>query len=79
MARCEGTTRSGNRCKLDARSDSPFCHLHDQSEKGGGGGANSAQEEAEELGDLLPLILAGAVAAGFILIFKSFGRWIPRF
>jgi len=79
MPRCEGTTRSGNRCKLDARPDSLFCHLHDQSEKSGGGGATSAEEEAAEFGDLIPLVVAGAVVAGFLFLFRSFGRWIPRF
>jgi hypothetical protein len=28
MAQCEGTTRSGERCKLDAQAGSRFCHLH---------------------------------------------------
>jgi uncharacterized protein involved in copper resistance len=28
MAQCEGTTSSGEQCKLEAQEDSRFCHLH---------------------------------------------------
>jgi hypothetical protein len=38
-----------------------------------------AADDAFELEDLLPLIAAGALAAGFFIFMKSIGRWIPRF
>ena len=28
MAQCQGTTKKGDQCKRDARSDSPFCTVH---------------------------------------------------
>lgn len=32
MSQCEGTTKKGDRCKRDARSDSPFCTIHQDQE-----------------------------------------------
>ena len=76
MARCEGTTRDGDRCKREARPDSKFCYLHGDPEE-----EEAAVDEAEalEFEDFLPLIVAGAVTFGFLLVFKSLGRFIPRF
>lgn len=33
MAQCEGTTSSGEQCKLEAQEDSLFCHLHGENEE----------------------------------------------
>ena len=79
MARCEGTTRSGNQCRLDARPDSTFCHLHDTEKADASGGEAEAAFDSVEFGDLVPLLAAGAMAVGLLLFMKSFGRLIPRF
>jgi len=78
MAQCEGTTRSGERCKLDARAGSRFCHLHGAKSEEETPSAGEAAEEAVELGDLVPLLVAGAMAAGLLFFLRSFGKWIPR-
>jgi hypothetical protein len=77
MAQCEGTTRSGDRCKLDAQPGSPFCHLH-QEQEGEAPSGNEPGESTLEWEDVAPLLLAGVLAAGMILFLRSFGRWIPR-
>lgn len=75
MARCEGTTRGGDRCKRDARPDSRFCHAHTpHEEQSGDRGPGTLEWE-----DFLPLLFAGVMAAGFVFLLRSFGRWIPRF
>ncbi len=79
MARCEGTTRSGSRCRLDARPGSPFCHLHLPGEDPGKGAGDGTAYQQVEWDDLLPLLLAGAAAAGLLFLVRSLGRWIPRF
>ena len=78
MAQCEGTTRSGERCKLDAQADSRFCHLHGAKSEDETPGSGEAAEEAVEWGDLVPLLVAGAMAAGVLFFLRSFGKWIPR-
>lgn len=89
MARCAATTKSGERCKLEARPGSRFCHMHQPAEEaeraeeagaenGGAGGDNGAARECEPLGDLIPLLLAGAGAAVLLLVLRSFGKWMPR-
>jgi hypothetical protein len=75
MARCEATTQSGNRCKLEAGEGSRFCHLHEEAEDG----ANRGDHEPLEFDDFLPLILAGAATVAFVVVFKSLGKLIPRF
>lgn len=75
MARCQGTTRDGDQCKREARPDSDFCYLHGEPEEEGA----TESAEALELEDFLPLLLAGAATIGFMLVFKSLGRFIPRF
>ena len=79
MAQCRGTTKSGNRCKLDAPPDSDFCHLHGEAKEKAPPQGGPAAEDAFELEDLVPLIVAGAVAAGVFILMRSVGRWIPRF
>lgn len=32
MSQCEGKTKKGDRCKRDARADSPFCTIHQDQE-----------------------------------------------
>ncbi len=32
MAQCRGSTKKGNRCKRDARGESPFCAIHQDQE-----------------------------------------------
>lgn len=78
MARCEGTTRSGAQCKLDARPGSRFCHLHGGAEEDADTKSTEAGEDTLEWEDLFPLLLAGVAAAGMIFFLRSFGRWIPR-
>jgi hypothetical protein len=79
MARCEGTTKSGDRCKLDARPGSRFCHLHQPEEEGAEGArGEGAGKGADELGDLVPLLLAGAAALGVLLVLRGVGRLFPR-
>ena len=78
MAQCEGTTRSGERCKLDAQPDSRFCHLHGATPEDEAAAGGEAVEEEVEWGDLMPLVVAGAMAAGLLFFLRSFGKWIPR-
>jgi hypothetical protein len=77
MARCEGTTRSGDRCKREARPDSKFCHVHEpvQNETDG----EEAVVEDLELIDLAPILLAGILTAGLVFFLRGLGKWIPRF
>ncbi len=32
MAQCSGSTKKGDRCKRDARGESPFCAIHQDQE-----------------------------------------------
>jgi len=79
MARCEGTTRSGDRCKRDARPDSSFCYVHDPERETGEGDGEETVAEDLELQDLAPILLAGILAAGLVFLLRGFGKWIPRF
>jgi len=81
MARCEGKTRSGDRCKREAREGSKFCYLHGEPVEETATESTESTESAEalEFEDFLPLLLAGAATIGFMLVFKSLGRFIPRF
>lgn len=78
MARCEGTTQSGARCKREARPGSRFCYIHDP--EGEETEATEEETRSEELQfeDFVPLILAGLMTAGMVLLLKSLGKWIPR-
>lgn len=78
MARCEGTTRSGNQCKRDARPDSRFCYVHDPEKEAPAGGADESATEDLEFLDLAPILLAGIMTAGLVFLLKGFGKWIPR-
>jgi len=79
MARCDGTTRSGDQCKRDARPDSRFCYVHDPEKEQTAGAENDAAAEDLEFLDLAPILLAGILAAGLVFLLKGFGKWIPRF
>ncbi|MCJ7627666.1 MAG: hypothetical protein MUO50_04665 [Longimicrobiales bacterium] len=79
MARCDGTTRSGDQCKRDAQPDSKFCYVHDPEKEQADGGDGDATAAELELMDLAPILLAGIMAAGLVFLLKGFGRWIPRF
>jgi len=74
MARCEATTQSGSRCKLEAGEGSRFCHLHEGMEEE----TDESQQEPLEFDDFVPLILAGAATLAFVVVFKSLGKLIPR-
>jgi len=79
MARCKGTTRSGEQCRREARSESRFCYVHEpkEEEQAEQVEAEATAEDGVEMEDLLPLIL-GLIAAGFLLWgMKWFGRWFP--
>jgi hypothetical protein len=79
MARCEGTTRNGDQCKRDARPDSKFCYTHGAAEAESDATVEDEQSEVIlEWEDIKPLILVGAMAAGFFLFMRTVGRWIPR-
>ena len=78
MARCEGTTRSGDQCKRDARPESRFCYVHNPEEAPEPNGENEAAAEEFELLDLAPILLAGALTVGMVLLLKGFGKLIPR-
>ena len=78
MARCEGTTKSGDQCKREARPDSRFCFLHGEEKGPGSGGENDTAAEDLEFLDLAPVLLAGIMAAGLVFLLKGFGKWIPR-
>ena len=78
MARCEGTTRSGDQCKRDAQEDSRFCYVHGpKTEQTAENGGDSAADDMEFI-DLAPILLAGVLAAGFVFLLRGFGKWIPR-
>ena len=77
MARCEGTTRSGDQCKRDARPGSAFCYVHDPETEQTADGGDENVEDLELL-DLAPILLAGIMAAGLMFLLKGFGKWIPR-
>ena len=78
MARCEGTTRDGDRCKRNARPDSRFCYVHDPGLEENSGDGGEAEVEDLEFQDLAPILLAGVLAAGLVFLLKGFGKWIPR-
>jgi hypothetical protein len=78
MARCEGTTRSGDQCKRDARPDSRFCYVHDREKGKADSGKKDAAAEDLEFLDLAPILLSGILAAGLVFLLRGFGRWIPR-
>ena len=79
MAQCEGTTRSGDRCKRDARADSQFCYVHDPERAAEAENGEEAAAEDLDFQDLAPLLLAGVLAAGLVFFLRGFGKWIPRF
>ncbi|MGD2121135.1 MAG: hypothetical protein PVJ76_05295 [Gemmatimonadota bacterium] len=79
MARCEGTTRDGDRCKRNARPGSRYCYVHDPEREEVGENGGDAGTEEMEIQDLAPLLLAGVLAAGLVFLLKGFGKWIPRF
>ena len=60
MARCEGTTKAGARCKRDAVEGSPFCATH-RDRSAGGDGSRTARKGAD-------LILIGAVALALLAL-----------
>lgn len=80
MARCEGKTRKGDRCKRTAQPDSKFCYLHDTEMEAESGDADGGEATAEELEfvDLVPILMAGLLATGVVFLLKGFGKWIPR-
>ena len=78
MARCEGTTRSGDQCKRDAQDESLFCYLHDPEKAQSDAGKGDAAAEDVEFIDLAPILLAGVLTAGFVFLLRGFGRWMPR-
>ena len=79
MARCKGTTRTGDQCKREAQDDSRFCYLHDPDKAQPDVGNGDASAEDVELSDLAPLLLAGVLTAGLVFLLRGFGKWIPRF
>ena len=78
MARCEGTTRGGDRCKREARNDSRFCYAHNPDKDEATADDGDVMADDLELIDLAPILLAGVLTAGLVFLLKGFGRWIPR-
>jgi len=78
MARCDGTTRDGDRCKREARPDSRYCYAHDPEKEGAPGTEGDVASDDLELQDLAPILLAGILTAGLVFLLKGLGRWIPR-
>ena len=74
MTQCEGTTKDGDQCKREAQSDSEFCHMHAPEPETD----TQTCDEPAEWEDFVPLILAGAATVGFVLLFKTIGRFIPK-
>ena len=78
MARCKGSTRTGDQCKRDASPESGYCYVHDpEKAQTGGDDGDTATEDLEFL-DLAPILLAGIMTAGLVFLLKGFGKWIPR-
>jgi len=78
MARCEGKTRNGDRCKREVRGDSKFCYLHDSVEDETPSEATAEEQDTVEWDDVLPVLLAGAATLGFVMLFKTLSRFIPK-
>jgi len=76
MDRCNGTTRSGTRCKRSASEGSPFCAMHaDQARN-----PEEATPSADEARDCDPLeALVALAAAGVVLIAVLTVRRVFRF
>jgi hypothetical protein len=74
MARCQGTTQSGEQCKREAQEGSRFCYAHQPEEEE----YQEDRREELELEDFVPILLAGAATLAFVLAFKSLGRLIPK-
>ena len=65
MAQCQGTTKSGTRCKRDANEGGDYCGFHeDQAEAPNAEGASS-DGSADRSTDL---ILVGAVAVALFAL-----------
>jgi hypothetical protein len=79
MARCEGKNRDGDQCKREVRGDTRFCYVHDPEKDQAAGNEDDVAVEDLELLDLAPILLAGVMAVGVMLLLKGFGKWIPRF
>lgn len=80
MARCQGVTRSGDRCKREAQPDSEFCHLHgaEAAEDASPTADQAAASQPAEWEAYVPLFI-GLIAAGLMVLgLGRLGRWIPR-
>lgn len=80
MARCQGTTQSGDRCKREAQPESEFCHLHatDTEEDNPSAGDQATKDQPAEWEAYVPLVF-GLIAAGLMVLgIGRLGRWIPR-
>ena len=73
MSRCEGTTRNGERCKREASSGSRFCYAHDPNREQPSDVRADATAEDREFVDMVPLLLAGILAAGLVFFLKGLG------
>jgi hypothetical protein len=80
MARCHGTTRSGDRCKREAQPDSEYCHLHatETAEESSARGDPTVDSQPAEWEAYVPLFFGLAVAGLLVLGLGRLGRWIPR-
>ena len=67
MGQCEGTTKKGDRCKRDARSDSPFCAIHQDQEIR----PRSSRSEVWDTDSIMKAAVGfGLLAAIFVYRFK---------
>jgi hypothetical protein len=81
MARCQGTTRAGDRCKREAQEGSRYCYTHEPKEneqKAAASEAEATADESLEMEEILPLVL-GLLAAGLLVWgMRWIGRWLPK-
>lgn len=66
MAQCQGTTRKGERCKLDAKEGGAYCTIHlDQAVR-----APRAREVVEWDRDAIMAAALGFAVVGAIVLFR---------
>ncbi len=66
MAQCQGTTKKGDQCKRDARSDSDFCTIHQDQEVR----ARHSHDAGEWDRDAIMKAALGFALVGLIFMFR---------
>ena len=65
MARCQGTTLKGQRCRREARSGSGYCSIHEDQAPASRGGGEGVQWDGETL---LKTALGFALLGAIVLL-----------